>query len=101
MDLTTLVVLAGIGAGSTGIGLAERSNTPVWGAVGAFAWALFALGATYVEIYEAGVVFVRSYEPVALLGAGLVALNIYMVLFGTVALFRRAEAEEDMGRGPL
>lgn len=101
MDVSSLVLLGALAAGVTGIGLIPSSNSAVWGALGVVIWAVFALGATHVEIFDGGTTYIRTYESIAIVGAALAALNIYIMLFGSVDLFRRAEAEEDMDRGPL
>lgn len=94
MDLTTLALLAVIGMALSGLALVPRSNGVVWATVALVVWSVFALGATNVEIFDAGVTHTRTYGSVALVGGVLALLNLYMMLLGTVDLFAPSDEDE-------
>ena len=79
----------------------------VGGMLGAFLWSLWALGATNVELVRATdsglVTQTQSYPALALLGAGLAAMLVLILLTGATTLLDPREADlidpPDRGRG--
>lgn len=88
---------------ATGVTFRSRVDDVLAGIIGVLVWAYWSLGATNVEIVRDGHdVIVESYPGLALFGAAMIALHIFVLLFGTGKLMdvRGERMVEDVQKRP-
>jgi len=108
MDQLTWLFLGAFAVATTGATLFTDVEDIVGGMCGAVLWSLWALGATNVELVRATdteiVTQTQSYPALALLGAGLAAVSVLLLLTGATTLLDPRGADlvdaPERGRGP-
>jgi len=108
MDQLTWLFLGTVALAVTGATLFTDVEDIVGGMCGAVLWSLWALSATNVELVRASdtgiVTQTQTYPALALLGAGLAAVSVLILLTGATTLLDPRGADlldsPERGRGP-
>lgn len=108
MDQLTWLFLGSLAVATTAATLFTDVEDIVGGMLGTLLWSLWALGATNVELVRATdtglVTQTQTYPALALVGGGLAALSVLILLAGSTTLLDPRGADlidpPDRGRGP-
>lgn len=86
MEQAVWFMLTVLACAATGATLFSEADDILFGFIGAVLWGFWAWSATHIEIITACCRHVESYTGLAWIGAGIAALNLLMMLAGSITV---------------